>query len=107
MTGHWWYYSYCALRELIRVDATATKEILCTNLSVIAGQLNKVSTYDMEKSHCLKFMKLLHDFDLTIFDTLVQQIDILKLKDSWDKSYSAYATEKVRADRRSLCMRSG
>lgn len=87
MTGHWWYYSYCALRELIRVDATATKEILCTNISVIAGQLNKVSTYDMEKSHCLKFIKLLHDFDLTIFDTLVQQIDILKLKDSWDKSY--------------------
>lgn len=87
MTEHWWECSYRALRELIKVDAVSTKEILCENLSAIAERMDSISTYYMEETYCLKFMQLVCDFDQHIFDELLKQINLEKLKISWEKSY--------------------
>ena len=95
MTGHWWYYSYYALKELINQDASVTKVILSHNLSTIADRLNDISTFYMETNHCLKFVQLLHEFDYPSFNKLIDLIDLTKLKSSWEKSYSGSFKKRI------------
>jgi hypothetical protein len=42
----------------------------------------------------LKFVQLIHEFDQTIFDELVNQIDVNKMNDSWEKSYEGSYKQK-------------
>lgn len=99
MTEHWWYYSYYALRELIKVDDASTIEILHTNLSAIVDRLNNISAYDLEESYCLKFIKLLQSFDRNTFYEMVEQIDLSKLEACWQRSYNEFFKKKHTKDR--------
>ena len=94
MTGHWWDCSYHALSALIKADSSTTRGILRQNLPVVAERLNTISTCYMEESYCLKFVQLIHKFDQTIFDELVNQIDVNKMNDSWEKSYEGSYKQK-------------
>lgn len=94
MTEHWWECSCHALSVLIQEDASIAKAILRQNLPTVAERLNSISTCYMEESHCLKFVQLIHEFDQTIFDELVNQIDVNKMNDSWEKSYEGSYKQK-------------
>lgn len=94
MTNHWWEYSYRAFQSLIRIDTLATKKILYKNLSRIAEYLNSISAYDIESGYCLKFVQKVHDFDLSIFLKLVEEIDMAKMRENWVKSYEGSFKKK-------------
>lgn len=95
LTGHWWYYSYYALKTLIETNSSIAKSILSYSLPTIANRFNEISTYYMESDHCLKFVQLIQKFDNGLFNELVKLINFTELKSSWKKAHTGSFNKRI------------
>lgn len=99
MSEHWWYYSYHALKELIKADSNVATQILAQSIPVIAERLNAIHAHYMEDRYCLAFIQLVFDFDPAAFDQLLEKLDESKIAESWSKSYN-YPYKKKTVEKR-------
>ena len=100
--GHWWRLSLLALKELNKIDTNKTKEILLESIPEIIERINTVTALEFNEKYCLEFLKLIKEIDNEIFNTIVIELDIVKIESNWSRGSIDFGKEKLVAKRKEL-----
>lgn len=84
-TGHWWEYSFEALKALARKDISFTREYLRNNIQIIAKKYSNVTALDFEEKYSLEILKVVKKIDKGLYQELLQLIDKDKVLKKWDE----------------------
>ena len=102
LTEHWWHISLLALKKLNKIDTNKTQKILLKSISEIVKRINSVTALDFNEKHCLEFLKLIKEIDNEIFNTIVIELDIVKIENNWSRGSIDFGKEKLVAKRKEL-----
>lgn len=85
LTGHWWHYSYFALKGIVNENPLISKDIIKTNICEIINRINTGTALNFESTYCLKFLQFIRDFDIELFKMISNGIDKNKISENWDR----------------------
>lgn len=85
LSWHKWDIGLSALSGIIEKNEVSAKLILHSNIDSIIERLIEVSSCDFENGDCLKFLKLIYEFDPDSYKKILSSLDIKQITKNWER----------------------
>ncbi|WP_455040567.1 P-loop NTPase [Granulicatella adiacens] len=86
-TERWWNFSFYALKSLYKTDKEKTKRIISENTVQIIEKINTITSLEFEEIYFLKFIQLIKEIDIKIFDSIVDKLDYQQIEKNFNKEF--------------------
>ena len=86
-TERWWNFSFYALKSLYKTDKEKTKRIISENTVQIIEKINTITSLEFEEIYFLKFIQLIKEIDIKIFDSIVDKLDYQQIEKNFNKGF--------------------